>query len=181
MQRIEGAVQMMERLFVSLLDISKLDSGAVQPNVEEVDVDLLFSRLEETWAPQAFQKGLTLRVRRSGYFVRSDALLLEQIFNNLVSNAIRYTERGGILLACRRRHADSELQIWDTGSGISRADTELIFDEFFRAPTTDPAVSGNGLGLAISRRIAHMLGGDISLSDAPDHGSIFTLALPISH
>jgi signal transduction histidine kinase len=110
------------------------------------------------------------------------------VLDNLVSNAIKYTPPGGsVAVGVSRTDGDGRgephiaISVRDNGPGIPAEFREKIFDEFFRAPTTDPAVSGNGLGLAISRRIAHMLGGDISLSDAPDHGSIFTLALPISH
>lgn len=179
--KIQSSVATMESLFGNLLDISKLDAGAVQPHVEDVDLGWLLHRLEQTWAPQAAEKGLRLRVRACDGVVKGDAVLLERIVGNLVSNAIRYTRRGGVLVGCRRRGAAVELQVWDSGPGIAPRYQDAIFEEFFRieAPGTGPE-KGLGLGLSIVQRCAHILGYRLSVSSRVGHGSVFRLLMPFA-
>jgi signal transduction histidine kinase/CheY-like chemotaxis protein len=179
--KIQSSVATMESLFSNLLDISKLDAGAMQAHVEDVNLGWLLHRLEQTWAPQAADKGLKLRVRTCNVVVRGDAALLERIIGNLLSNAIRYTRRGGVLVGCRRRAAAVELQVWDTGPGIEPRYREAIFEEFFRidAPGTGQE-KGLGLGLSIVQRCAHLLGYGMSVDSRVDHGTVFRLTLPLS-
>ncbi|MCE4537335.1 response regulator [Pelomonas sp. P7] len=179
--KIQSSVATMENLFGNLLDISKLDAGAVQAHVEDVDLGWLLHRLEETWAPQAAEKGLRLRVRPCDAVVKGDAALLERIAGNLVANAIRYTRRGGVLVGCRRRDASVELQVWDTGPGIEPRYREAIFEEFFRieAPGAGPE-KGLGLGLSIVQRCAHILGHGLAVDSRVGRGSVFRLAMPLS-
>lgn len=179
--KVQSSVSTMENLFGNLLDISKLDAGAVHAHVEDVDLGWLLERAVQTWLPQAQEKGLTLRLRASGrWVVRGDATLLERIVGNLLANAIRYTRSGGVLVGCRRRGEACELQIWDTGPGIAPRHREAIFEEFFRigAPGTGQE-KGLGLGLSIVRRCVALLGYSISVESREGRGSVFKVSLPL--
>ncbi|KQW51447.1 hypothetical protein ASD88_02045 [Pelomonas sp. Root662] len=179
--KVQSSVTTMENLFGNLLDISKLDAGAVHPHVEDVDLGWLLERAAQTWLPQAQEKGLSLRVRPGRWVVRGDATLLERIVGNLLANAIRYTRSGGVLVGCRRRGKQCELQIWDTGPGIAPEHLEAIFEEFFRigAPGTGQE-KGLGLGLSIVRRCAHILGYSIAVQSREGRGSVFKVLLPLA-
>ena len=109
----------MNELFNALLDISKLDAGVLAPDIAEFPVGHLLGRIETTFAAAAREKGLRLRVVPSSAWVRTDAILLERILLNLVSNAIRYTSRGGIIVGCRRRGDSVRLEVWDSGIGLA--------------------------------------------------------------
>ncbi|RTL43279.1 MAG: hybrid sensor histidine kinase/response regulator [Burkholderiales bacterium] len=179
--KVQASVSTMENLFGNLLDISKLDAGAVHAHIEDVDLGWLLERAAHTWMPQAQEKGLSLRVRPGRWIVRGDATLLERIVGNLLANAIRYTRQGGVLVGCRRRGDHCELQIWDTGPGIAAEHREAIFEEFFRigAPGTGQE-KGLGLGLSIVRRCAGLLGYDISVESREGRGSVFKVRLPLA-
>jgi CheY-like chemotaxis protein/anti-sigma regulatory factor (Ser/Thr protein kinase) len=169
--KIQSSVATMESLFGNLLDISKLDAGAVQAHIEDVDLGWLLHRLEQTWAPQAAEKGLRLRVRGCNVAVKGDAVLLERIAGNLVSNAIRYTRQGAVLVGCRRHGDQVELQVWDSGPGIAPRYREAIFEEFFRIEAPGMGQEkGLGLGLSIVQRCAHILG----------YGTVFRLTMPVA-
>ncbi|PTT91001.1 hypothetical protein DBR42_04735 [Pelomonas sp. HMWF004] len=179
--KIQSSVATMENLFGNLLDISKLDAGAVQAHVEDVDLDWLLHRLEQTWAPQAAEKGLRLRMRGCNVVVSGDAVLLERIVGNLVANAIRYTREGGVLVGCRRRGSHVQLQVWDSGPGIALEHREAIFEEFFRieGPGTGQE-KGLGLGLSIVQRCAQILGYGLSVDSRVGRGTVFRLTMPLS-
>lgn len=179
--KIQSSVATMESLFGNLLDISKLDAGAVQAHIEDVDLGWLLHRLEQTWAPQAAEKGLRLRVRGCNVVVKGDAVLLERIAGNLVSNAIRYTRDGGVLVGCRRRGDQVELQVWDSGPGIEPRYRDAIFEEFFRieAPGTG-SEKGLGLGLSIVQRCAHILGYGLDVTSRVGYGTVFRLTMPLA-
>lgn len=179
--KVQSSVTTMENLFGNLLDISKLDAGAVHPHIEDVDLGWLLERAVETWLPQAQEKGLSLRLRHGRWVVRGDATLLERIVGNLLANAIRYTRSGGVLVGCRRRGEQCELQIWDTGPGIAEEHREAIFEEFFRigAPGTGQE-KGLGLGLSIVQRCVHMLGYSIAVQSREGRGSVFKVTLPLA-
>ena len=125
--RIEMALAAMNELFNALLDISKLDAGALKPNVTEFPVQRLLSGVEATFADAARRKGLTFHAISSSAWVRSDFILLEQIAFNLVSNAIRYTDRGRVLIGCRRQSDEMRIEVWDTGPGIPRRPATIRF------------------------------------------------------
>jgi len=179
--KVQSSVTTMENLFGNLLDISKLDAGAVHPHIEDVDLGWLLERAAQTWLPQAQEKGLSLRMRPGRWVVRGDATLLERIVGNLLANAIRYTRGGGVLVGCRRRGEHCELQIWDTGPGIAEEHREAIFEEFFRigAPGTGQE-KGLGLGLSIVRRCVHILGYSITVQSREGRGSVFKVTLPLA-
>jgi CheY-like chemotaxis protein/anti-sigma regulatory factor (Ser/Thr protein kinase) len=130
----------------------------------------------------AFDKGLELRFHDAGRHARADPLLVERILRNLVANAIRYTEDGGVLVGVRQRGAVLRVQVWDTGVGIGGAEQQRVFEEFYQvgrnaAPTPDQK-KGLGLGLAIVKRLAGLMQAPLALASAPGRGSVFTLELP---
>ncbi|HJY75533.1 MAG TPA: hybrid sensor histidine kinase/response regulator [Burkholderiales bacterium] len=177
MRRLEHSVEAMDSLFATILDLSKLDSGAVHPSVAEVPLRAILDSIELHFAPEAAAKRLALRVFRSRAVVRTDRALLERVVRNLVSNAIKYTPAGTVLVGCRRRGERLLIGVWDTGVGIARADLDRIFDEFFQAA---PAARdrGQGLGLSIAHRLARLLKSKIDVASTPGRGSSFGLAVP---
>lgn len=176
--QIEQSLQTIEDLIKTLLDISKLDAGVVKPEMREFPLDDVLSVVEASFAPQAAAKGLRLRVRRSGLLVRSDPMLLLRVLQNLVSNAVRYTENGGVLVGVRRRGGRCLIDVVDTGSGISESERETIFEEFYRgAAAAGGAHTGLGLGLAIVQRTVLTLGHLLILKSELGRGSTFRLAL----
>lgn len=177
--RIGGSIGAMERLFDGLLDISKLEAGAVVAHPEPVDVDALFDRLSGYHRPIALAKGLDLRLRSDGEWVLSDPVLLEQVLSNLVANAIRCTDAGGVLIAVRHREGQSRFEVWDTGIGIAEPDRARIFEEFVQLgnPERDRR-KGLGLGLSIARRAAELLGAQIAVASRPGRGSRFSFCQP---
>ncbi len=177
--RIDAAVGAMNELFNALLDVSKLDAGALTPSVGAFPVDRLLRRIETTFAAVAEEKGLRLRVRPSDAHVHSDAILLERILINLVSNAVRYTTRGGIIVACRRRGDALRIEVWDSGVGIAEEQQRAIFGEFYQvARPGQEQRTGMGLGLAIVDRLCRLLGHPITLTSRPGRGSRFCVLVP---
>ena len=152
---IERAVAAFETLLESLLDISRLDAGTVAVRREPVALEPLLDRLAASFAPQAAARGLRLRVRTRDLWVDSDPVLLERVLLNLMGNALRYTQRGGVLVGTRRRDGQVELVVADTGIGIAPEQQPRVFQEFYRVPgATAGSEAGLGLGLAIVRRLA---------------------------
>jgi CheY-like chemotaxis protein len=169
----------MEKLLDALLDISKLDAGVLTPQVADFAINPLLARMETAFAAAAQAKGLRLRVLPTRLIVRSDPVLLERIVMNLVSNAVRYTERGGIVVGCRRRGGQARIEVWDSGVGIPADKRAEIFQEFYQLanPGRDRS-KGLGLGLAIVERLARLLGHRIELASTPGQGSVFAIELP---
>jgi signal transduction histidine kinase len=155
---LESSVHAMARLFNALLDISKLDAGIVEPDVSSFRIDLLLQEIQQEFMPQAEELGINLQIVPSRAVVRSDQALLGSILRNFVSNALRYTHRGRVLLGCRRRGGDIEIQVWDTGIGIPSSQLKEIFQEFHQIgnPERDRE-KGLGLGLAIAKRTSQLL------------------------
>jgi CheY-like chemotaxis protein len=152
-----------------------------RPEPEAISVDDLFEQLRRRFQALAANRDLELRVHPVDCFVFSDRKLLYRILQNFLANALRYTERGGVLLGCRRRNGHVQLSVWDTGVGIDEADREAIFQEFHRleyAQRLDER--GLGLGLAICDRISRMLGHDIDVRSRPGHGSCFSITVPMA-
>jgi signal transduction histidine kinase/CheY-like chemotaxis protein len=177
--KIQVSVGAMENLFVGLLDISKLDAGTIKPNITEFCLEELFRLVEMNYVPQAKEKGLELRIVRTRVCVASDPVILERIISNLVSNAIRYTARGRILLGCRRHQATVAIQVWDTGIGIPQEHQQHIFEEFFQLGNPERDHSrGLGLGLSIVERSAALLGCALHMQSEPGRGSCFSVDVP---
>ncbi|MEO8187124.1 MAG: hybrid sensor histidine kinase/response regulator [Burkholderiaceae bacterium] len=179
---LSTAVETLSKLVEELLEISRLDSGSIQPRVEQVLIDDMFSLLEQEFTPLAASKGLSLRIRRGGIPIDSDALLLQRVIRNLLANAIRYTQKGGVLLAARARNGLISLEIWDTGPGIKQGELDRIFEEFYRGESSKAENSGSGfgLGLSIVKRICGLLGHPLIVTTRPGTGTVFRVEVPRS-
>jgi CheY-like chemotaxis protein len=164
-----------------LLDITKLDAGALTPTSAEFPIAELLGRIESTFAVVALEKGLSLRLVSSSAWVRSDPVLLERIVLNLVSNAVRYTKSGGIVVGCRRHGAGLRIDVADTGPGIPEDQRRKIFSEFYRlADTTKTNQAGLGLGLAIVERLCALLDHPIESASTPGRGARFSVTVPMA-
>jgi signal transduction histidine kinase/CheY-like chemotaxis protein len=171
----------LERLFDNLLDISRLDAGQVEVKRTIVPLNDILTRLRSMFTIPAQEKNLKLRLRPCTFSVNTDSTLLFRILSNLVSNALRYTESGGIVVGCRRRGDRVVIEVWDTGIGIPTEHQERIFEEFYQLnnPERD-RTRGLGLGLASVRRIAQLLDHPIRVHSQVGRGSRFTVEVPIA-
>ncbi len=178
LQHVSSAVDAMGAMFNALLDISKLDAEQLQPQWQPVDLRALLSRIAADHSLQAQAKGLrfvcALPPEPAALKVHSDPALLERVLRNLLSNALRYTPQGGVLLRARRRHGRIELLVADSGVGIARARRAEVFDEFVQLQGSS---QGLGLGLAIVQRLSGLLRLGLRLRSRPGRGSLFTLML----
>ncbi|WP_286238437.1 PAS domain-containing hybrid sensor histidine kinase/response regulator [Neptuniibacter halophilus] len=179
-ERIHLALENAEDLLTDLLDISKLDQNAVKPDISEFRISQLLRSMVGEFTPVAEDKDLELRAQYSSAVVRSDSRLLLRIIRNFLSNAIRYTETGRVLIGCRRRGDMLSIQIWDTGAGIPKDKQQEVFKEFQQLHNaTAKDRQGVGLGLAIVERIANMLGHRLQVSSVDGRGSMFSVEVPI--
>jgi signal transduction histidine kinase/DNA-binding NarL/FixJ family response regulator len=179
--RIDAAVAAMNELFNALLDMSRLDAGVLVPSISEFPVDELLKRIEMTFTAAAREKDLRLRVVSNSAWVRSDFILLERILLNLVSNAVRYTPAGGIVVGCRRRAGILQIEVWDSGIGIPEDQQRTIFGEFHQLSTAKQDRRGGlGLGLAIVDRLCRLLDYPIEVSSRLGRGSRFVISVPLT-
>jgi len=179
-RNIDVSLEAVEEILNALLDISRLDTGALKPEIDAVAIGEMLQQLRVEFEPQAVERGLTLHVLPCSLYVRSDRRLLRRVLQNLVSNAIKYTDEGRVVLGCRRRGATILVQVHDTGPGIPLSKHGVIFKEFERLNMGSKPVHGIGLGLSIVERIGRMLDHPIELYSRPGHGSIFGVQLPIA-
>ena len=180
-KRIDRSLKASEQLLSALLDISKLDSGTYDPDLEAIAVPEFLEQLRRRFKALAGNRNLVLRVHTTDHVIYSDRNLLYRILQNFLANAIHYTETGGVLLGCRVRGDHLKITVWDTGVGIEDSEVSAIFQEFHRldyARRKDE--KGLGLGLAICDRIARMLGHEIDVSSRPGHGSSFSVSVPLA-
>jgi signal transduction histidine kinase len=177
---INASVDALEGLFSELLDITRIDSGHIEVEPKPFEVGGIFRKLRLHFEPTAFEKGLALRWRGSKHVAHADPLLVERILRNLVSNAIRYTEDGTVLVSCRRQGDALRLQVWDTGVGIPAHEQSRIFEEFYQVPGSPSPQQrkGLGLGLAIVKRLADLMNAPLTMRSELGHGTVFTLVLP---
>lgn len=177
--KMKQSVEALDDMFGALLDITGLESGASRPAPSDFRIGNLLQWIETDFAPAAEEKGIELRVVQCGAVVRSDPALLGRIVRNLVSNAIRYTESGRVLLGCRRRAQGLRIEVWDTGIGIPESSRRRIFEEFYRVQDFDSAGEKRlGLGLAIVERTARLLGHPIDVASTDGRGSMFAVEAP---
>jgi PAS domain S-box-containing protein len=178
----EQAIGSMSRLLNALLDISKLESGAIKPDVSDFSVTRIFEEMRREFASIAARKGLKFEVAAANVYAHSDPALVEQVVRNLVSNAIKYTRAGSVTLRCPLvNDALVRLDIEDTGIGIPADQLPLIYDEFYQTGIgAGTARDGYGLGLAIVKRIVQLLGLKLEVSSQVGKGSIFSLVLPLA-
>jgi signal transduction histidine kinase len=159
-------------LFNSLFDFSGLNSDALQVHPQQVDLAELLADLQLQYAPVAVESGLQLRLHKGSASTVSDPVLLKRLLGNLISNAIKNTRHGGVLLALRQRGGRWRIEVWDTGVGIEARYQESIFKEFYRVPRPGTE-EGFGLGLAIASRLAQLLGHTLHMQSRPGRGSVF--------
>lgn len=173
------AIESLEESFGAMLDISRLDAGIVQTAPQTFPIRDVFRRLYQQFGGDAEARDLAFRFRATRRIVQSDPLLLERILANLVQNALRYTRRGGVLVAARRHAAGVALEVWDTGFGIPADKLEMIFREFYQIenPERDRG-RGLGMGLAIVQRLCHLLRHPLEVRSREGRGTVFRLVVP---
>lgn len=179
---LSSCVSSLNELLTDLLDISKLDAGVVTPETRDFPVSELFDHLIPIHAPEALLKGLKLRARATPINASTDPVLLRRIVGNLIANAVRYTEHGGVLVCCRRYQGKTWIEVRDTGIGIPAENTTEIFEEFRQlSRQLGPSDSnrGSGLGLAIVAKAAALLGLEIRLRSRLGKGSMFAVEIPL--
>jgi signal transduction histidine kinase/CheY-like chemotaxis protein len=179
--QIEASINALDGLFSALLNISRLDAGVVAAERRPFAIRSALDCVCREYAHEAGAKGVRLEWMDCAAIVDSDPVLVERILRNLVSNAVRYTERGRILVGCRRREHAIALQVWDTGVGIPTDEQARVFEEYYQVgnPERDQT-KGLGLGLAIVRRLAELLGCELELRSEPGRGSCFEFTLPLA-
>ena len=192
-QKIQHSITALASLFDALLDISRLDAGIIQPDLQSFYLSKLFNYLHDELYSQAEQKGLSLIFDQSDFQVHSDPVLLERILRNLLTNALKYTDQGGIHVSCQKSFSapmainggDKEylqITVSDTGIGIPEEQHEEIFTEFHQLQNPDhDRLQGLGLGLSIVKRLAQLLEYPLTLQSQVGEGSTFTIAVPLSH
>lgn len=175
----ERSLDAMTNLLNSLLDISRLDAGAVRPDLEDFSIQRLIDRLSAEFSRQAHHKGLEFEAGACSAVIRTDPNLVGEIIQNFVSNAIRYTDKGTVRLSCDEIGDKLRVKVTDTGIGIEADQLEAIFKEFHQCKTPGSNKEGFGLGLAIVRRLADLLGHELTVDSEPGQGSCFCISMPI--
>ena len=178
-EQIAGALTSMNHMLNALLDIGQLESGAVSPKISDFRVQQILDPLVATLAPAAEAKGLQIRCQPCSVVIRSDLALLSRILDNFLSNALRYTEVGRIVIGCRRLPESLRIEVWDTGPGVPEDKLDAIFEDYHQLgnPGRDRS-KGLGLGLAIVDRLARLLGHRVSLRSRLGKGSVFAVEVP---
>ncbi|ODU91041.1 MAG: hybrid sensor histidine kinase/response regulator [Thiobacillus sp. 65-69] len=177
---IEASTAAMELLFNALLDISRLDAGAIEAHPVHFPLQRMFDELDKQFSALASEKQLRLRFRPCPFTLHSDPLLIERILVNLIANAIRYTDDGGVLVACRQHGRMVRISVFDTGRGIPEDQQESVFHEFVQLHNAARDRSkGLGLGLAIVSRLGRLLGHRVALRSRMGHGSVFSIDVPL--
>ena len=182
---IQECVQALDHLFSELLDLSRLETGTMDVDISDFPLDQVFDEVSRNFRMIAEQHDLRLVLRTTDVWVRSDRTMLGRILNNLVSNALRYTREGGVLVAARRRAGEQvRVDVWDTGIGIASEHQARVFDEFYRIENHGDRVNedgprrGLGLGLSTVQRLAELIGSHVQLRSRPHRGSVFSFVLP---
>jgi len=178
--KLDETLSAMSGMLNTLLDINQLEAGIVRPEIIQFPIDTLLDRLKTEFAYHVAAKQLGWRVVASSLNVRSDPRLLEQTLRNLLANAVKYTERGKVLLGCRRRGNKLRIEVWDTGIGIPAGQLEAIFEEFHQLDNDARERNrGLGLGLSIVERISDLLGNAVDVRSWPNRGSVFAVEVPL--
>ncbi|MDO6692963.1 PAS domain-containing hybrid sensor histidine kinase/response regulator [Aliiglaciecola sp. 3_MG-2023] len=177
LNKLSDSVNSSETLIATLLDIARLDQGEMKLTMEDVLLPELLSSLIDEFAMKAEQKGLQLRTQIPAYWVNTDKTHLYRIVQNLLSNAVKYTKKGKILLSARKRQGRILIQVWDTGIGISAAEQNRIFNDFYRVDGSPQ--HGVGLGLGVVTRMSSKLAINVSVRSTPNKGSCFSFDLPL--
>lgn len=180
LRAMNTALATIKNLVDAHLDIARIDAGTLRVEPVGHSVNGLLTRMALEFAGPARQKGLTLHVAPCSAVIRSDRDLLERILRNLLSNAVRYTSSGRILLGCRRQGGRLRIEVWDTGPGIPADQLDIIFEEFYRGNTPSTSESaGFGLGLSIVDRLSRLLDHSLSVRSREGKGSVFAITVPM--
>ena len=177
--RLKNTHRQMSESFKSIMDLSKLESGAIRPELKAVQLNDLFARLQNEYRVLAREKGIELRFHPCSVTVFSDPMLLDRMLRNLVSNAVKYTDTGRVVVGCRRRGRQVAIQVLDTGCGMDDSVQQHIFDIYHRAADVPQKTEGAGIGLSIVRHIAELLEHPVNVISRPGQGSTFTLSVPV--
>lgn len=179
-EQLRQSVGSLGTLLDGMLDISKLEAGLVSPELAPVDLHALIGRLKGEFAPVADSAGLRLKTWLPRLTVLTDGALLERVLRNLLSNALRYTRKGGVLCGIRRRAGAVRLEVWDTGIGIAENQIDRIFQDFYQVGNAArDRREGLGMGLSIAKRLVAMLGGTIEVTSQLGRGTCFAVCLPV--
>jgi signal transduction histidine kinase len=182
-QQLQVGLAALDGAFAELLDLASLTAGHRAARLQAVELAGLFDVLRQQFGPVAFDLGLALRLRGAHHAVQADPLLLQRLLANLLANALRHTDDGGVLLACRARGPQRLLQVWDSGCGMPAEVVQRIFEPYYQAPRRrgetqhGPAGRNLGLGLTIAQRLASALGRSLTVCSRPGRGSVFSLWL----
>jgi signal transduction histidine kinase len=179
-RNVDSALEAVEDIFLALLEMSRLDAGAMKVELSNFHIDELFRQLRIEFAPLAEKKGLRLAFAPCSLAVRSDRRLLRRLLQNLISNAIKYTRKGKVLVGARRRRGRMRIEVWDTGIGIPKEKQKSVFREFERLDAGASEAPGLGLGLSIVERMARVLGHSVTVKSQPGNGSLFAVSAPIA-
>lgn len=177
-RNVDASLSAVEEIFSTLIEISRIDAGRLEPETKDFPLSEIFDQLKVEFEPMAHERGLALRVVATNAWVHSDRRLLRRILQNLVSNAIKYTRTGAVLLGVRRNGANIEILVCDTGPGIPDDKRLIIFKEFQRLEGPGSGVRGLGLGLSIVERLGRVLMHPIALKSAARRGSTFSVTVP---
>lgn len=175
---VDASLQSVEEIFSVLLDISRLDAGALTPDISTFKLGDVLRQLEVEFMPMAHEKNLTLKMVHTEVWVRSDRRMLRRLLQNLISNAVKYTPGGTVLIGVRRSGSRARVEVWDTGLGIPASSQKTIFKEFQRLDQGARVARGLGLGLSIVERVARILDHPLTLKSAPGKGSTFSVEIP---
>ena len=178
-RKVDLSLEAVEEILVALLEISRLDAGAMKPEISDVPVADLMRMLEVEFAPLARSKGLKLKFAPTRLAIRTDRRLIRRLLQNLVSNAIKYTVRGKVLVGCRRRPGALRIEVWDTGLGIPADRQRIVFEEFQRLDQGARIARGLGLGLSIVERLGRLLDHPVGLESRSGRGSVFRVTAPL--
>jgi signal transduction histidine kinase len=165
-------------LFDSLFDLTRIDAGNYKVNLQVVDVRHLFEELVTQFAPVAANKSLSLRTYAKPRSIWADPVVLRRILGNLVSNALKHTTKGGVLVGLRQRESSLVFEVWDTGVGIAHEHQMAIFQEFFRVSQHQGTEDSLGLGLTIVSKLTTLMGYQLAVSSQEGRGSVFRVMLP---
>ena len=176
---IGRSLETMTDMLTSLLDINQLEAGNLRPSTSDFPINDVFDALAADFLEPATEKGLRWRLVRSRITVHSDQRMLKEMIRNLLSNAIRYTDRGSVLVGCRRAGDKVRIEVWDSGVGIMGEQMPRIFEENYQGPQSAQS-GGFGLGLAIVQRLGNILGHHIAARSTPGKGSVFSIEVPLA-
>ncbi len=178
--RLKETHRQMNESFGAIMDLTKLESGVIRPDLETVSLERLFTKLQGEYLGLAISRRLELSFEAESLQVRSDPVLLERMLRNLISNAIKYTDSGRVRVVCRSQENQVVIEVIDTGCGIASEDQEAIFDIYHRSLEAPDKTSGSGIGLSIVRHISQLLDHPVSLTSVPGEGSCFAIHAPLA-